>query len=234
VPPPKVALQWTRYADRGQRARDVQCLLLSAHSYSRATELGRSATHANPQVHPLRPLTTGFVALAAGAAALASPPQPPLAGALGAPDSVVHAGVVFRGRLTVVQGRVGRELEIRVAVRSLRADTVTLRANASNCHPPLRLRRLPDGRPVAWSEMAWRAAEARRTAGSGPTGYGCSLRLAVVAVGPGASAELEPRRYPLRAVRGDSLRPGWYAAAVDVDVSAADTLRVPAGRVPLP
>jgi hypothetical protein len=66
-------------------------------------------------------------------------------------------------------------------------------------------------------------------------GYGgCSLDLVVVELAPGGRAELEPRRYPLRAVRGDSLAPGWYAAAVDVAVGAGDTLRVPAGRVRLP
>jgi len=190
-------------------------------------------THANPQVHPRRPLATGFVALAAGAAALAPPPQPPPA--LAAPDGVVRAGVAYRGRLAVVPGRAGRELDIRVAVRSLRADTVTLWAGGSDCHPPLRLRRVPGGRPVAWSDMAWGAAEARRGASGGPSGYGgCSLDLVVVELAPGGRAELEPRRYPLRAVRGDSLAPGWYAAAVDVEVAAGDTLRVPAGRVRLP
>ena len=188
-------------------------------------------THANPQVHPRRPLATGFVALAAGAAALAPPPQPPLA----APDSVVRSGVAYRGRLAVVPGRAGRELEIRVAVRSLRPDTTTVGAGGSNCHPPFRLRRVPGGRPVVWSDAAWRMAEARRGASGGPFGYGgCSLNLVVVELAPGRRAELEPRRYPLRAVRGDSLAPGWYAAAVDVEVAAGDTLRVPAGRVRLP
>jgi hypothetical protein len=156
-------------------------------------------------------------------------------------DSVVRDGVVYRGRLAVVPGRAGPALDVRVLLRSLRADAVTLEGESANCNPPLYFRRLPRGRWVAWSDRAWQADAARRAArgrfAGHASGYVCGGVGLGVELAPGARGEWEPRRYPLRAVRGDSLPAGWYAAAVGVVVygpAGPDTLRVPAGRVRLP
>jgi hypothetical protein len=141
--------------------------------------------------------------------------------------------VVYRGRLTVVPGRRGPELEVRIAVRNARADSVTLGQGEPGCDLPLRLRRVAGGRVAVWREEVWRLAEARRAAHGRPYGHACSLALERIPLAPGARDELGPRRYPVRAVRGDSLPAGWYVAGIELAVGG-DTVHVPAGRVRLP
>ena len=52
---------------------------------------------------------------------------------------------------------------------------------------------------VAWSDQAWQT--------STTPGVGCKGTGLVVPLGPLGSGELETRRYPVGAVRGDSLQP---------------------------
>jgi hypothetical protein len=152
-------------------------------------------------------------------------------------DSMLHAGIVYRGRaaITVEAGR--PMLVVRVEVRNTRADTATVDSNAATCHPPLYFRPPSAERTVAWSDHAWQTST---TPGVGCKGTGLSVPL-----GPLGSGELETRRYPVGAVRGDSLPAGTYAVALATVVYRSeprpqgivtrfDTLLVPAGRVRLP
>ena len=146
-------------------------------------------------------------------------------------DSVVRDGLVYRGRAAVVPGRAGRELEVRVKVRNARPDTAEVIQGAPECDPPLRLLGVADRRTAVWDELAWRAAAARRVT---PCAVFLCPAVAIVApLAPGARRELRVQRYPVRAVRGDSLPAGWYEVAVGIG-RGGDTLRVPAGRVRLP
>lgn len=151
-------------------------------------------------------------------------------------DGVLHDGIVYRGKVVIAPAADGPLLMVRVEARNTRADTVTVESNAANCHPPLYFHASSRGRTVAWSDEAWQ----RRTTGVGCRGTGLDVPL-----GPLGSGELEPRRYPVGAVRGDSLPAGTYAVAVATVVYRAeptprgivirfDTLLVPAGRVRLP
>lgn len=155
-------------------------------------------------------------------------------------DSVVRAGVVYHGRLSVAPAGGRPTLTARVDVRGVRPGAeVEVESEAGDCNPPLYLRPAGGGREVAWSDVAWRARRARdRAEEVACMGTGLIVRLA-----PGETGTLAVRRYPVRAVRGDSLRAGWYAGSVAVvlvtfdaasGVNRFDTLRVPAGRVRLP
>jgi hypothetical protein len=179
-------------------------------------------------------------ALVALLAALAcSPPRSrqPMSAASSAvassrPDSLIHNDVVYRGRVTVLTVAGEPTLDVRVALRNLRPDTLTVESEAGGCNPPLYLRPAFGGRWIVWSDAAW--LHSRRVICTG-TGL-------LVSMTAGGHGELEPRTYPVRAIRGDSLSAGLYEAAVGVAIERAmrastgfvsrwDTLRVPAGRV---
>jgi len=150
---------------------------------------------------------------------------------------MLHAGIVYRGWAAIAVEAGRPMLVVRVAVRNTRADTATVDSNAATCHPPLYFRPPSGGRTVAWSDQAWQS--------STTPGVGCKGTALIVPLGSLGSGELETRRYPVDAVRGDSLSPGTYAVAVATVVYRSeasprgivtrfDTLLVPAGRVRLP
>jgi hypothetical protein len=161
--------------------------------------------------------------------------------AIAVPDSLVDTDVVYRGRVTVVTIGEGSTLDVRVDLRNLRPDSVTVESEAGNCNPPLYLRPAAGGRWVAWNDAAWEAQTTPQPDGSvSCVGAGVLVRMAA-----GGRGRLVPRVYLVSAIRGDSLPPGLYDLAVGVWVERAtrtstgfikrqDTLRVPAGRVTLP
>ena len=149
-------------------------------------------------------------------------------------DSLIDNGVVYRGRMSIVTVAGEPMLEVRVDLRSLRPDTLTVESEAGGCNPPLYLRPASRGRWIAWSDAAWQH-------GRGVICIGTGLLVTMTAGGRGS---LEPRTYPVRAVRGDSLPPGPYDGVVGIRIERAmtsaesiprwHTLQVPAGRVTLP
>ena len=149
------------------------------------------------------------------------------------PDSLVRDSVVYRGKAAVRDGSQGSELLLTVQVRNLRRQQVLIESEATSCNPPLYLTDTLRKRQRRWSDVAWRARN-NETACVG-TGL-------LVSLGPYSIGALEPREYPVKAIRGDSLAAGWYdikigAVILELDersVSRADTIQVPAGRVWLP
>lgn len=149
-----------------------------------------------------------------------------------APDSPVRDSVVSRGRIAVQTLANEPELVPRVELRSLREQPITVESEAGNCNPPIYLRD-DTRREVRWSDIAWQS-RSNETACLG-TGLLVSLQ-------EGGVGAFEDRRYPVRAIRGDSLPPGSYVIEIGAvvreldqnSVSRADTIRVPAGRVWLP
>jgi hypothetical protein len=180
-------------------------------------------------------LVTLLVALACGPASSREAMSGAAVVAIAAPDSLIHNGVAYRGRVRVVTVAGEPTLDVRVELHNLRSDALTVESEAGGCNPPLYLRPASAGRWIAWSDAAWLHARNVICTGTG----------LLVSMTAGGRGELEPRRYPVRAIRGDSLSAGSYEAAVGVAIERAvdsstgfvsrwDTLRVPAGRVTLP
>lgn len=186
-------------------------------------------------------LVTLLVALACGRARSREPMSGAAVVAMAAPDSLVDDDVVYRGRVTVVTIGEGSTLDVRVDLRNLRPDSVTVESGGGNCNPPLYLRPAAGGRWFAWSDVAWQGKTSPQSDGS----VSCVGGSVLVRMAAGGRGRLVPRVYLVSAIRGDSLPAGLYDVAVEIEVERATrtstgsimrltTLRVPAGRVTLP